>query len=181
MALTALSDAAFDYFRTAYPTTKPVPLSHQELSQMTQMMPQDGLQVLQDGPAARTSATSVAPQISEVDDRSNISLWVVRPTDVVHARENCVFGESVHGRKVKHSNLTGGNPAHCAGEILFHSDVVVVINGDSGRFGPRSIEEMNAVEIAFAKSGYEAWTTGWDSAANKPVPFFVLNLLRVSA
>lgn len=180
MSLRVLTDAAFESFRTTYSALKQVPLLLQEASQMIQMSQDDGLAVLQDGPALVSEPGDPAPDISEAVDRANIVLWVVRPDDVVHARENCPFGRSVKGGKAKHSNLTGGQPAHSAGEVLFRQTGIAIINGNSGRYGPQSNDEMMAVEVAFSKSGYETWTTGWDHEAEKPVPFFLGNLKRAA-
>lgn len=97
-------------------------------------------------------------------------LWAVRLNDVVHALEMCEYGRSLQTGVIKHTNLTGGGAAFSAGEMLFFDDQTIVVSGRSGRYGPRSAEEMLAVSEAFRKSGYEVWSMGYDAEAGVPLP-----------
>jgi hypothetical protein len=98
-------------------------------------------------------------------------LWAVRIDDVVHAAEQNEFGKSLESRVIKHTNLTGGAPAFAGGELIFVDADTVVINGWSGRYGPKSEAHMRAVAVAFAESGYGIWSMGWDEDAGRPAPF----------
>lgn len=138
------------------------------------MSQKDGLVVWVDGPCAKTISSpeaSNAPDLSEETVAANQHLWVVRTQDVVHAPENCAFGHNLNSGVIKHTNLTGGEPAYAGGELLVLDEQTIVINGCSGRYGPSSPEEMAAVARAFADSGYGVWSMGWDDDAGMPAPF----------
>lgn len=86
----------------------------------------------------------------------------------------------VHG-KAKHTNLTGGNPACCGGELWADADnpKKLYVNGCSGRYGPRSGAELldgptkleNAVSV-FRELGYTVVSAGWDGEVNRPMKRF---------
>lgn len=171
----ARTRAAFDRFREMSPL-KPVPPSRINHSdECTQLTPVGGLLTLRDGPveAGKPTPAELPPLID--DARSNdICLWVVSSESVPYALEQCDFARNAIGleqNKIKHSNLTGGGPAHCGGEILFLDDRTVAITGRSGRFGPKSAEEMEAVSKAFCRSGYHVLSMGWDAGVAQPMPF----------
>ena len=81
------------------------------------------------------------------------------------------FGMSLESGVIKHTNLTGGAPAFSGGELLFLDPQTVVVNGCSGRYGPRSAQELDLVVQAFANSGYGVWSMGFDDEVNRPSPF----------
>jgi len=89
-------------------------------------------------------------------------LWVVRENDAVHAAENCDFGQRLGNGRIKHTNLTGGHPAFCAGELLWADNRRVLISGCSGRYGPRNSTELQSAAVAFTNAGYSVWSTGYD-------------------
>jgi hypothetical protein len=99
------------------------------------------------------------PRVTEamLDERH---LWAVIVEAVPYALEKCAFGSSLPSGVIKHSNLTGGRPAYCAGEIVFLTVSELIVNGCSGRYGPRTREEMYDVARAFRRSGYGVWTMG---------------------
>jgi hypothetical protein len=98
-------------------------------------------------------------------------LWVVRDEDVPYASESCQYGRGLESQVIKHSNLTGGRPAFSAGELILLDEKTVVITGCSGRYGPRSPGELEAVAKAFKLSGYISWCMGFDEEAGFPLPF----------
>ena len=100
-----------------------------------------------------------------------VRLWAVRPGDVVHAEEKSAFGAQLETGVIKHTNLTGGNPAHCAGELVSLNEGTIALNGASGRYGPTSSEEMTAVAKAFKDSGYGVWSYGYDEENDFPFRF----------
>jgi hypothetical protein len=134
----------------------------------------DGLLVWQDGPVNPAAASEMddtaTPTITQamIDGRY---LWAVTELQVPHAPERCHFGEGLPSGIVKHSNLTGGRSAYCGGEVLKISDKEIIINGWSGRYGPKSEAEMRAVAAAFKKSGYYVWQMGFDPEAARAYPF----------
>lgn len=89
-------------------------------------------------------------------------LWVIRLTDVPVALELCAWGSDLESRCIKHSNLTGGDPAHSGGEIWFIDADRIAINANSGRYGARSEEEFRLIVDALRRSGYHIASMGFD-------------------
>lgn len=134
----------------------------------------NGLEFWVTGTAAPPSTQTVAPKMDNAM-KSDTRLWVIRETDVVHAHEFCDFGKSLQTGVIKHTNLTGGEPAYCAGELLFIDERTIVVNGCSGRYGPTSEAEMLEAAKSFRNSGYNVWSQGFDEEVDRPVPFFTLD------
>ncbi len=130
----------------------------------------DGLVELTDGPGALAELPPVTQLLDPDSLPSPRRLWVVRPDDVVHALEECEFGAKRSAGRVKHTNLTGGDPAFSGGELLFLDDSTLIVSGDSGRYGPRNADEMRDAALAFKESGYEVYSMGYDSEANRAFP-----------
>jgi hypothetical protein len=131
----------------------------------------DGLEQWFDGDAVAGVPAPRQPPLLTDKDCVNRVLWVVRTEDVVHARERCVFGEILISGLIKHTNLTGGLPAFSGGELIKLDKRTIVVNGRSGRYGPKTVGELDAAVRAFADSGYGVWSMGWDEDANRPAPF----------
>ena len=93
---------------------------------------------------------------------------------MLHAEEMCGFGKSLQSGVIKHTNLTGGAPAYSGGEMVMLDEKTMVINGQSGRYGPRSERELDAAAKAFRQSGYHVWCMGYDNEAGYPLPFGVM-------
>ncbi|WP_219132532.1 hypothetical protein [Janthinobacterium sp. UMAB-60] len=141
--------------------------------QKVQISEGDGLKFLNDGAKStqkKSEDSNMQPLITG-DMVQGQHLWVVRSEDVVHAEEQCEFGKKLESKIIKHTNLTGGGKAFSGGEIIFLNDCQIIINGCSGRYGPKSEEEMLSIAMAFSDSGYLVWNMGYDDEANKPLPF----------
>jgi hypothetical protein len=138
--------------------------------QIKPMNPKDGLQEWTDGNLELLQDVQSPPPFIEGDD-PRLSLWVVRTADVVYALENCSFGKSLATGMIKHTNLTGGGPAYSGGELILLNQYTIVVNGRSGRYGPRNATELYSAVKAFADSGYRVWYMPWDEDANRPAPF----------
>jgi hypothetical protein len=168
------SREAFDIFREQYgPARLPVKERIRNEDEVKQMTSEDGLIVLDDGPvdtARDAEPPSSTPTITEADLNSK-QLWTVREDDVVYAEELCPFGKTLETRVIKHTNLTGGRPAYAGGELLWRDRQTLIVNGQSGRYGIRSSDEMTAISVAFRKSGYHVWSMGYDIEADLPFPF----------
>ena len=136
------------------------------------MTDSDGLRIWGDGGAFATPAGD--PPAIPSDHKEVVELWVVRSDDVVYAREKCVFGKKLPSGVIKHTNLTGGEPAYCGGELIALDRDTVVVSGCSGRYGPNTSMELKAVAQAFKQSGYAVCSMGWDLDANRPNPFIGL-------
>jgi hypothetical protein len=167
--------SAFRDFTTAHGPPKPLPphlvRNDDEKRQMTE---EDGLLFWKDGPVAYDAdapeSAPAGPAMTEAMLEGRY-LWAVMEEAVPYALEKSAFGSSLLSGVIKHSNLTGGQPAYSAGEILLLSESELIVNGCSGRYGPRTYEEMEEVALAFHQSGYRVWTMGFDKEANRPFPF----------
>jgi hypothetical protein len=126
-----------------------------------------GLEQWEDGPGAGEKGEP--PELGR--DAPGVRLWAIRPEDVVHAKERSAFASELETGVIKHTNLTGGRPAHCAGELVRLEADLVALNGASGRYGPTSSEEMTAVAKAFRSSGYGVWSYGYDEENDFPFRF----------
>ena len=163
---------AFDRFRLNHPLKE---LNSALVTNPEQLLPMtegNGALSWTDGNASNimSEADRVPPLVSE-GRKQHAHLWVVMPDDVRHAPERCAFGRALPTGMIKHSNLTAGMPAHCGGELLFEGNDTIIVNGDSGRYGPRTPEELQAVAMAFRYSGYRVWSMGWDTDAGRPMLF----------
>jgi hypothetical protein len=179
VAVDATGDS-FDNFRSSYPL-KPLPKERVANSdQVKEMLAQDGLMLWSTGPVKTSGGESSAtPAITPEQDAAKL-LWAIETSRIPYAPEQCAFGRALESRVIKHSNLTGGRGAHCAGEMVRIDDENIVVNGRSGRYGPKSAAEMLAVAQAFKASGYNVWSMGFDAEAGVPLPFIGVTPTRVS-
>ena len=58
-------------------------------------------------------------------------------------------------KKAKHTNISGGSKAHSGGELWFISKDTVLLNGCSGRYGPRSEIKLNEIIDIFKTTGLD--------------------------
>lgn len=170
MTSTVKSEAAFAEFRSKTALRAPAADRIEHDNECLQMSPSDGLLSWVDGSAADVGGPLQKPVLSS-DQLDGRHLWVVRQVDVVHASERSPFGKNVEKGVIKHTNLTGGEPAHSGGELIFLNETTICVNGRSGRYGPRTADEMSAAAEAFRKSGYHVWSCGFDSEAAQPYGF----------
>lgn len=165
-----LTKKAFDQLRSAVGEPRlPPPELIANRDQLREMYPSDGLQQWTDGPGA--VAEPPAPPLLDLSHIQGAHLWVVRKDDVVHAQEHCSFGANLESGVIKHTNLTGGTAAYSGGELLFLDERTIVVNGCSGRYGPRSTAELDQAVRAFAESGFGVWSMGFDEETNSPARF----------
>lgn len=68
----------------------------------------------------------------------------------------------------KHTNLSGGENAYCGGEVWFTTPNHIYFNGGSGRYTPRSKEELENIETALQYFGYDVVSFGWDDDLERP-------------
>jgi len=158
-------DKAFGVFRAAYPAKGPMKAASNP--DELKLIDTEDLVPIHDGPGQE--APGNAPEIVRYPD--GVRLWAVRPEDVVHAAEMCAFGSGFANGVIKHTNLTGGTSAHCAGELIILDDATLVVNGGSGRYGPSSEAEMFAVAKAFRDSGYGVWYYAYDDESGQAFRF----------
>jgi hypothetical protein len=166
------TEAAFGVFRASFGLRK-MRIKPANQDQMRQMEVSDGLGLWHDGPADQNATQgALKPPVLTYDEvKDRITLWAVRPADVPCALESCDFGKGLKSGVIKHSNLTGGAAAHCAGELVILDDETILLNGSSGRYGPETVAELNAVAKAFKNSGYKVWCMGFDEEQGRSLPF----------
>ena len=83
-------------------------------------------------------------------------------------REHVSASPPLQSGVCKHTNLTGGEEAHCGGEVWFVSGQRLIINGASGRYPPKGMPELEEIVSAFEAAGYEVWSMGWDPETDRP-------------
>lgn len=130
-----------------------------------------GLCKWRDGPCSGAADQPTDPPLVEQAHVDSLRLWVVGEEDVLHAEEQCEFGRTLATRCIKHTNLTGGQAAYSGGELVFINERTIVVNGCSGRYGPRDASELRAAAAAFSASGYRVWSMGFDDETAAPRRF----------
>lgn len=131
----------------------------------------DGVNGVQD--LATRSAHRIQDGRRQVPQRSGdpgCYLWVVIPTRIPFIFERETVIPPLQSGAVKHSNLTGGQPASCGGEVWFDpaDEDQIYVNGCSGRYGPKSSDELDDVVAVYQGTGYRVTSFGWDNEAHKP-------------
>lgn len=177
VAETALPDAPgrvaeqFQKFKEDYQAK---PLSEDRVANEDQRKDMAGDEDLKQWVEGTAETTDDAPsdeiEVTAEQDAEKY-LWVLEAEVPVYAPENCAFGKTLQSGVIKHSNLTGGRPAHCGGELILLDDATIILNGQSGRYGPKSGQEMSDIAKAFRSSGYNVWSMGFDDEAGRPFPF----------
>ena len=99
-------------------------------------------------------------------------LWLVGRNEVLVGLERGSTGRSLSRGRLAHTNLAGGKPAHTGGELWFRDAGSVWLNGGSGRYQPRSPEELESVADVARVAGYSVCSAGWDTEQNRPQRFF---------
>ena len=97
-------------------------------------------------------------------------LWVFESYRIPYILERAIVATSLASGVVKHTNLTGGGPAACGGELWAapSDDRLLYINGCSGRYGPKTAQQLRGAEEVFEQLGYRVRSFGWDEDAGKP-------------
>lgn len=130
------------------------------------LLPSSEGRILFPGGVAAGVQLSDAPR--SVSERGNLYLWVVAANDVPFALESIEFGKQLETGKIKHTNLTGGAHAHCGGELWFVEDNRLLLSASSGRYGPKSEQEMDDVALAFKNEGFEVASLGFNEDTGYP-------------
>ena len=116
----------------------------------------------------------VAPMPTEVSlgqDFSDLTkkyLWLVGLSDIPFARENGDLGKLTKRGYLAHTNLSGGDLAHCGGELWCAGPNRLLVNGKSGRYRPRTASELDEIVTCFRLAGYLVASSGWDVENNVP-------------
>lgn len=99
-------------------------------------------------------------------------LWLVRTDNVLIALEEGASGRATKRKRLAHTNLSGGLPAHAGGELWYRDERSLWLTGGSSRYAPRSREELMKIVESFRKSGYAVCTCGWDEEVARPARYF---------
>jgi len=154
----------FAQFAQAYPPRKPdrAPANDDECRLLSS---KDGVQLL-----AAPPMTIDERHVPRRKGDPGCHLWVIISADCPFILERAVVTPPLQSGSVKHSNLTGGGPASCGGEIWFDpaDESLTYVNGCSGRYGPCTTRELEDAVDAIRFLGYQAESFGWDDQANKP-------------
>lgn len=114
-----------------------------------------------------------APQPGDVDSRH---LWVIGPESLPVILETAagVRPPPLSLGAAKHTNLTGGGPAACGGEVWVDevNSELLYVTGGSGRYPPRSRDELRDAEEVFRSFGYTVVGAGWSDENDSPQRVF---------
>jgi len=117
-------------------------------------------------PAPATSQVTGRP-----DDLAGRHLWVIWPQGVPYLHEQAPYIQNPLASGVaKHSNLTGGAPASCGGELWIDplDASKLYVNGASGRYGPRTPQQLTDAVTLIEALGFSVVSFGWDHDVNLP-------------
>lgn len=72
--------------------------------------------------------------------------------------------------RVKHTNLTGGAPACCGGELWVDptDSSHLFLNGCSGRYGPTTAQQLDDAVAVLRTVGFKVTSFGWDDDTARP-------------
>lgn len=114
-----------------------------------------------------------APRPGDPDSRH---LWVIREASLPVILETApeVRPPPLSLAVAKHTNLTGGGPAACGGEVWVDEvdQDKLFVNGGSGRYPARSAEELMNAENVFREFGYTVVGAGWSEENDWPQRVF---------
>ncbi|MBL9104893.1 MAG: hypothetical protein JNL82_28365 [Myxococcales bacterium] len=99
-------------------------------------------------------------------------LWVITPSEVPVILETAPHARPppLQSGVAKHTNLTGGAPACCGGELWVDPvfSECLYVNGGSGRYQPRSPEELEDAVGVFEGLGFRVICAGWSEDNDAP-------------
>ena len=98
-------------------------------------------------------------------------LWIALKDRIKIVREKANASKRLKLKRIKHTNLSGGRYAYSGGELWFVSNDTIIINGCSGRYGPRTKDQFDNMVGIFKATGWNVIPAGWDSEVNRPVKF----------
>ncbi|MFO0608190.1 MAG: hypothetical protein U0324_33805 [Polyangiales bacterium] len=150
-------------FVQKYPPAPPrrAPANNDEIRPLGSL---DG--VLDVGPAPAVLRVTGKP-----DDIAARHLWVIWPQGIPYLHEQAPHVQSPLASGVaKHTNLTGGAPASCGGELWVDpaNPSKLYVNGASGRYGPKTPQQPDDAVALIQGLGFSVDSFGWDHDVNLP-------------
>jgi len=151
-----------DHFRKIYPARPPRPNAIKNKDELRQLTSDEGLEEFD----INLGAKAVKGELPVSHPTQNPYLWVIGMERVPAILEAAEIGKSLESKIVKHTNLTGGEDAHCGGEVWFIEDRKIIISGSSGRYGPdrNDGEKLANAAHVFKEQGYEVAHLGMDES-----------------
>jgi hypothetical protein len=127
---------------------------------------------MEDGVRLMPECVSDMPTASPVGDDEARHLWVILPDSVPVILE---AGDAVRPPPlalgvVKHTNLTGGGPASCGGEVwLDPADAQqLYLTGGSGRYPAKTPAQLADAVKVFENYGFRVRSAGWSDENDCP-------------
>lgn len=162
---------AFSAYRVAYTCSEPDCSKIQSPSEVRDVTGDAAVRILTPPPIASTAAGS--PPIGSFSEGEGKHIWVITKEVIPYALESGELGKTIEGRgRLAHTNLTGGEAAYCGGEAWFSSPTKVFLTGGSGRYPPKSKEELQCVVDSFQNAGFEVHSAGWSDGIALPARYF---------
>lgn len=159
----SVQDVTRESFVAKYPPQPPAK-PHDNDDELRRLTERDGVAQLAGAPA-----DVKAPGAPKKKGDPNCYLWVIDTKGIPHILELAAISPPLASGKVKHSNLTGGEAASAGGELWFDvSGSRIYVNGCSGRYGPRTKQQLEDVVLVLSNLGYEVVSFGWDEDADLP-------------
>ena len=144
-------------FRARYESQPPQRDCQQH--ELVQLANIDGVIMLQQAPASQVQLGR--PSRSVVERGVNTYLWVIDDSGIPYIIEHPL--PCLGGVPPKHTNLTGGKGAYAGGEMWFASEERLFLSGGSGRYPPRSEDQLTDATKVFESYQYEVTSLGWDA------------------
>ena len=140
--------------------------------------PDDTRRLLTGADGVQTMPGCVAgmPVPHRVGDAEARHLWVILPADVPVILESApdVRPPPLALGVAKHTNLTGGGPACCGGELWRDPTDAkrLHLTGASGRYPARSAEQLEDAVLLMATFGFAVRSAGWSEENDCPERVF---------
>lgn len=147
-------------FREIYPLRGPRQNAIRNDEELRQLTPEEGLDEFDLALGTRAEKSALPQAVP----RGNTYLWAIGKETIPAALETIAIGKQLASGVIKHTNLTGGQPAHCGGEAWFIDDHTVIIGGSSGRYGPDlgDVKQLQDAGLIFKEMGYRVAVLGMD-------------------
>jgi hypothetical protein len=167
MRVTLQLDMDILQFEATYPPQPPrrAPSNESELRRLSK---EDGVFVVL-GPPPDTDVR-IKPKRRD-HGREGRHLWVLVASAIPCILESAPnVAPPLESGVAKHTNLTGGDPASCGGELWVDpiEEDKLYVNGASGRYGPLTSQQLDDAVSVFEGLGFRAVSFGWDDDVNLP-------------
>lgn len=133
--------------------------------ELRKLGPADGVAMFTQPPAQ--AAQRVIPKMK---GDSGCHLWVIEHGGIPYVLERAGVAPPLQSGRVTHTNLTGGAPASCGGEVWVDPGEAkrIYVNGCSGRYRPQTAKQLEDAVAVLAGLGFEVVSFGWDDEAQRP-------------